>query len=126
MALVQYPWFAVNPLLGSPNDHPVSLAMPGSEAQTETEADEEIEESLSEPGEGWRVVLYNDEDHFYEEVIAQVMLATQCSVDVAASVVDRAHHFGQATVTITDKEEAERVAKVLRKIALQVSVEHVG
>jgi ATP-dependent Clp protease adapter protein ClpS len=80
----------------------------------------------SEPGEGWRVVLFNDEDHFREEVIVQVMVATNCNEQVAAAIVDRAHHSGQATVTITDKDEADRVAQVLRKIDLRVAVEHVA
>jgi ATP-dependent Clp protease adapter protein ClpS len=79
-------------------------------------------EAPTEPGEGWRVVLYNDEEHYREEVI----VATNCNEQVAAAIVDRAHHYGQATVIITDKDEAERVAGVLQRINLRVSVEHVA
>jgi ATP-dependent Clp protease adapter protein ClpS len=92
----------------------------------EAEVSDEEKESPTEPGEGWRVVLYNDEDHYREEVIVQVMVATNCDERVASAIVDRAHQNGQATVTITDRDDAERVAGVLRKINLQVAVEHVA
>lgn len=92
----------------------------------EAETEEAEQEAPAEPGEGWRVLLFNDEEHYREEVIVQVMVATNCDEQVAAAIVDRAHNYGQATVTITDREEAERVAEVLRRINLRVSVEHVA
>jgi ATP-dependent Clp protease adapter protein ClpS len=112
----------------SPFHHLPLLAGDGGLPATlpEAETEEATLESPTEPGEGWRVVLYNDEDHYREEVIVQVMVATNCDEQIAAAIVDRAHHFGQATVTITDKDEAERVAGVLQRINLRVSVEHVA
>jgi ATP-dependent Clp protease adaptor protein ClpS len=76
-------------------------------------------------GEGYRVMLFNDEDHSMEEVVQQVMKALRCPRLDAEYITQRAHHSGRAVVTITDKSEAERIARILREIQLRVQVDHV-
>jgi ATP-dependent Clp protease adapter protein ClpS len=76
-------------------------------------------------GEGYRVVLFNDDQHTMEEVTIQIMIAIDCDTETAAQIMLRAHSNGRATVTITSRTEARRVASVLREIALRVAVEQV-
>jgi ATP-dependent Clp protease adapter protein ClpS len=81
----------------------------------------EVDEEVA--GEGYRVLLYNDEVHSMEEVALQLMKALECTLDVAAAIMLRAHNNGKAVVTIAARREADRVASVLREIALLVSVD---
>lgn len=75
------------------------------------------------PGEGYRVTLFNDEVHTLDEVVGQLMLALNCTPDVAVHITLRAHSHGSATVIIAEQSAAEQVASVLRQIALKVSVD---
>lgn len=76
-------------------------------------------------GEGYRVVLYDDDFHTMEEVERQLIKALHCSKDIAEDIMLRAHHLGRATVMITDKDEAEQIAEVLREINLRVTIDRV-
>ncbi len=76
-------------------------------------------------GEGWAVILFNDGAHDKDEVTMQIVLATGCPWENAEDVMIRAERHGQAVVTITTFSEAERVATVLRRIALRVAVEEI-
>jgi ATP-dependent Clp protease adapter protein ClpS len=76
-------------------------------------------------GEGYRVLLYNDEVHSMDEVALQLVKALSCTLDIAAAIMLRAHRNGKAVVTITTRTEAERVADILREIALKVSVQKI-
>lgn len=73
--------------------------------------------------EGYKVILYNDEFHSFDQVIAQLMIATRCDREMAEAIAYRAHSNGTAIVVITDKPEADKVAGILRRIALKVAVE---
>ena len=75
--------------------------------------------------EGYRVLLFNDDFHTVDEVAFQLVKALRCALDMAAAIMLRAHHNGKATVTITSRSEAERIAGVLREIALIVSVDRI-
>lgn len=84
--------------------------------------------SKTEPdvgGEGYRVLLFNDELHDMLEVVMQIVKAVQCTVQEATEIMLRAHKKGQAVVTITDRTEADRIAGVLREIALVVRVDEI-
>jgi ATP-dependent Clp protease adapter protein ClpS len=82
---------------------------------------DEAEDHLA--GEGYRVLLFNDEVHSMEEVALQLMKALSCTLDVAAAIMLRAHTNGKAVVTITARREADRIAGILREISLLVSVD---
>jgi ATP-dependent Clp protease adaptor protein ClpS len=74
-------------------------------------------------GEGYRVLLFNDDVHSSQEVAMQLVKALTCTLDVAVEIMLRAHTTGKAVVTIASRREAERVAGVLREIALLVRVD---
>ena len=76
-------------------------------------------------GEGFRVTLFNDDFHTVDEVVAQIIKALECPLDIAVDIMMRAHTRGSATVIIADQHHAETVAGTLREIALVVSVERV-
>jgi len=80
---------------------------------------------LTTGGEGYKVVLFNDEVHSVDQVVMQLLRALRCSVDTAVEIMWRAHSRGRAIVTISDHDEAHRVTGILREIALKVTVEHV-
>jgi len=93
------------------NPDPVPDALPGAGSTT--------------PGEGWRVILFNDDTHTMDEVTIQLMLALHCPAEVAVEIMLTAHRTGRATVTITTRPEAERIGGILQQIDLQVRVEPV-
>jgi ATP-dependent Clp protease adaptor protein ClpS len=76
-------------------------------------------------GEGYRVLLYNDDEHTMEEVVVQIVMAINCPITHAEEIMLRAHTQGCATVVITGRNEAHRVARVLREIGLIVVVDQV-
>lgn len=73
--------------------------------------------------EPWNVILLNDDWHTFDEVIAQLMLATGCSPDVAADIAWRAHNEGEAVCYCGPRERCEHVAEVLEEIDLGVRLE---
>jgi ATP-dependent Clp protease adaptor protein ClpS len=77
-------------------------------------------------GEGYRVLLFNDQVHSQDEVAHKIAEALRCPLAVAWDVMMCAHTRGRAVVVITSRDEAERVAGVLREIALHVRVDKVG
>ena len=71
----------------------------------------------------WRVILYNDDVHTFEEVILQLQKATGCSEDHAEQVAHEVHTRGLATAYTGEKDPCRRVASVSREIQLQVEVD---
>jgi ATP-dependent Clp protease adapter protein ClpS len=84
----------------------------------------EIEERATDRGggEGWIVVVFNNDHNTYEEVIHILMLATNCSQEEAEIETWEVDHLGKSVVHHADKEECERVASVIRTIGIQVEV----
>ncbi len=91
---------------------------PGSLETTETRTDEKTE--LGNP---WQTVLFNDEDHSFDEVILQIQKATGYSLERASEITWRVHKNGKAVVYIGGKKDCEKVAGVLGQIRLIVQVE---
>ena len=71
------------------------------------------------------VILYNCDCHSFDEVIAQLMIATGCNMAKAEQIAEEAHHLGRAVAYSGESEECERVAGVLRSIGLQVETDRV-
>ena len=88
--------------------------------QTQTYHEEDIGTGLGQP---WTVILFNDEVHAFDEVIAQVQKATGCSPSEAFQITYAAHSHGQAVAFVGDRPQCEQVAKVLREIDLHVELE---
>jgi ATP-dependent Clp protease adaptor protein ClpS len=88
--------------------------------QTQTHQEEETGTGIDQP---WTVILFNDDYHAFDEVIAQVQKATGCSPGEAFQITYAAHTNGQAVAYVGDKPQCEQVAKVLREIDLHVELE---
>jgi ATP-dependent Clp protease adapter protein ClpS len=95
-------------------------AVPDEDTEVLTEEDEATEERLDEP---WRVILYNDNIHTFDEVIRQVIKATGCTVDEAKRITFEAHQKGKAACYEGTFEECFRVQGVLREIQLVTEIE---
>ena len=95
------------------------------------------EETISSPGEtglleptdidstgsNYRVILYNDEWHGFEEVITQVQKATGCTTAQAEAVTVEAHYKGRAICFKGERDKCQEVCRVLREIRLQCEVD---
>lgn len=81
------------------------------------------EDILTGIGLAARVILYNDEDHTFDEVIGQIIAATGCSYDHAADLTHEVHFTGKAMVFEGDLPQCLRVSGVLEEIALHTQVE---
>ena len=77
--------------------------------------EEEIATNLDSP---WRVILYNDDIHTFDEVIGQLVKATGCSVPQAEAYAWTAHVKGKVAVYQGTFEDCLRVKSVLDEIAL--------
>ena len=84
------------------------------------EEDEALDERLDNP---WRVILYNDEIHTFDEVIRQLIKATGCSVEHAERLAWTVHTRGKANAYEGSFEECFRVQGVLREIQLVTEIE---
>jgi ATP-dependent Clp protease adapter protein ClpS len=74
-------------------------------------------------GEPWKVILYNDDIHTFDEVILQLQKALKCSAQRAEQIAFEAHTKGKAIAFSGEFDECFRVAGVLREIQLIVEIE---
>ncbi len=81
---------------------------------------EDVDESLDSP---WRVILYNDDIHTFDEVITQLVKATGCTTAHAEKKAWEVHTRGKAMVYEGTFEECFRVQGVLREIQLVTEIE---
>ncbi len=86
---------------------------PGKDVEVAVE--EATEESIDTP---WRLILYNDEEHTFDEVINQLIKALGCSVQHAEELAWKVHNEGKATVFEGRFEECLKVNSVLQEIEL--------
>jgi len=66
----------------------------------------------------WRVILFNDDVHTFDEVIHQLVKAIGCSVAKAEAHAWTVHTMGKDTVFEDELESCLRVQSVLREIEL--------
>ena len=71
----------------------------------------------------WRVILFDDDVHTFEDVIVQVVLATRCSVEAAQRIAWTVHTTGKAVCFGGPFEACFRVKAVLDEIALITQIE---
>jgi ATP-dependent Clp protease adapter protein ClpS len=69
------------------------------------------------------VILYNDECHAMDEVVAQLVKATNCSESKALAVMFEAHNTGRAVAFSGNKERCELVCSILEQIRLRTDIE---
>ena len=83
--------------------------------KTEREVEVLVEEAVDTP---WRLILYNDDIHTFDEVITQLIKAIKCSVSDAEAIAVKVHNEGKALVFEGSFEECLRVNSVLLEIQL--------
>lgn len=93
---------------------------PSPTPETDVAVEEEESERIDEP---WRVILYNDEIHTFDEVISQLIKATGCSTGRAEKLAWEVHTNGKAAVYEGSFEECFQVQGVLREIQLVTEIE---
>ncbi len=71
----------------------------------------------------WKVVLYNDDIHGFDEVILQVQKATGCSLVEATRITAEAHFKGKAVAFTGEFVKCNKVAGILREIGLVVEIQ---
>ncbi len=73
-------------------------------------------------GGGWIVTVYDNERNTMEQVISVLVDATGCTLDEAEMETWEVHFLGRSTVHHGRQEECERVADVIRRIGIRVTV----
>jgi ATP-dependent Clp protease adaptor protein ClpS len=86
----------------------------------EVDVAEAEEERLDDP---WRVILFDDDVHTFDEVILQLIKATGCDTARAEQLAWQVHTEGKAAVYEGVFEECFRVQAVLREIQLVTEIE---
>jgi hypothetical protein len=70
-----------------------------------------------------RVILFDDDWHTFDEVIEQLILATQCTPAQAEAVAFTVHHQGRGIAYEGDMPNCVRVSAILEQIELRTSIE---
>lgn len=96
--------------------------LPGIESDTGTATIERPDDGDT-LGDGYRVVLYNDDHTPADAVVEQIIKATQCTEPKAEKIMAEAHFKGRAVCFRGAKEKCHQVALVLREIRLQCEVD---
>lgn len=96
------------------------VATPEAPPQTDDVPSEDTDYRTDEP---WRVILFNDEIHTFEEVIVQLRKATGCTRSEAEEHAWEVHSTGKSAVYEGKFEKCFRVQGVLREIQLVTEIE---
>lgn len=86
---------------------------------TETKEEEKTDQAIDKP---WRLILYDDDIHTFDEVIEQLMKATGCSLSKAEDLTWKVHNEGKATVHEGEFEECLKIDGVLKEIQLVTEI----
>ncbi|MFU8812167.1 MAG: ATP-dependent Clp protease adaptor ClpS [Balneolaceae bacterium] len=79
----------------------------------------EEEEEIQTP---WRLILYDDDIHTFDEVINQLIKALGCTVAKAEELTLTVHNEGKATVFEGSFEECLKINAVLQEIQLVTEI----
>lgn len=102
----------------------MSTAVLTRNAGTEGDVAEAVESTTStDLDRPWRVLLFDDDVHTFEEVIVQLMKATGCSSAHAERLAWTVHTTGKAMCFEGAFEACFRVKSVLDEIALITQIE---
>ncbi len=96
----------------------------GEEESPDVEVDVLVEEQEDEEEKTpWRVILYDDDVHTFDEVIEQLIKALGCSQSHAEDLTYKVHNEGKATVFEGSFEECFEVNGVLKEIQLVTEIQ---
>lgn len=71
----------------------------------------------------WRVILFNDHIHTFDEVILQLIKATGHGLEKAKELTLEVHFKGKANVYESDFEACFKVSNILKEINLITEIE---
>lgn len=71
-----------------------------------------------------KVILFNDEWHTFDEVIDQIIKATNCNRERAEALTWEVHNKGKACVYDGEMHECIKVSAVLEEISLHTQIEY--
>lgn len=70
----------------------------------------------------WRVILYDDDIHTFDEVINQLIKALGCTVEKAEEITLKVHNEGKALAYEGSFEDCLKVNSVLQEIQLVTEI----
>ena len=70
-----------------------------------------------------KVILFNDEIHTFEEVIAQLIKALNCSSEQAEAYAWEVHTKGKACVFTGEMPKCLKISNILEEIGLHTQIE---
>jgi ATP-dependent Clp protease adaptor protein ClpS len=82
----------------------------------------ELQGDFDTGGEGWIVIVYNNDHNTWDEVVDVLMRATGCTRDEAEIETWEVDNLGKSVVHHGESEECERAASVIRTIGIKVEV----
>ncbi|HKL18279.1 MAG TPA: ATP-dependent Clp protease adaptor ClpS [Halalkalibaculum sp.] len=94
---------------------------PGTQEETSPDVEVETlqkEEEDEEEENPWRVILFDDDVHTFDEVINQLIKALGCTEDHAEKLTFKVHNEGKAKVFEGSFEECFQVNGTLKEIQL--------
>lgn len=98
-----------------------SQQKPGEQEKEAPEVDVLTEEQEEEDT-PWRVILYDDDVHTFDEVIEQLIKALKCSASHAEELTFTVHNEGKAKVFEGSFEDCFEVNGVLKEIQLVTEI----
>ena len=81
----------------------------------------ELEEDIA-VGLPYKVILFNDDEHSFDEVISQIIKALSCSYEKARSFAFEAHVKGKAVIYNGELSNCLKVTSILEEIALHTQI----
>ena len=70
-----------------------------------------------------KTILFNDEEHSFQEVAYQCVKAIHCSMDQGMKIANEVNNTGSAIVYVGHLERCEAVAEILEDIKLKTKVD---
>ena len=70
-----------------------------------------------------KVILYNDEEHTFDEVIGQIIKVIRCDAAKAEGLTWEVHNSGKAAVFEGTMDDCLEVSHILEEIALHTQIE---
>ena len=83
---------------------------------------EEDQETTTDSKLPFKVILYNDDWHSFDEVIVQLIKAIQCNIEQARAFAFEVHVKGLAMVYSGNLQKCLKVSSVLEEIELHTQV----
>lgn len=70
----------------------------------------------------FKVILFNDDEHTFDEVIVQLIKAIQCSYEKARDYAFETHVNGKAVVYNGELQKCLKVSSILEEISLRTQI----